>query len=383
MKSSEVLFPEDKPRPQLRTRKLSSYTPEPVNWLWNQRIPRGKISVLAGDGGEGKSFATLGIAACVTTGRALPLSAALPPGNVLIWNGEDGPADTIVIRAKNAEADLDRIEIIEETTFKERRRPFLLRDVPLLSERILEDPELAFVVIDPITALLAGVDSHRDGEIRGALQPLADVAAATGVAVLLVMHLKKGEETNSLHRVSGSVAFGALARSVMLLGTHAESGRKSIDTVKHNLARGKPDPIEFILGEDGFRWVGPAPDLTAEAIRISKVIANRGRRGEGAKAYLEEILANGPLDSRFIWRGASERGISEVTLKRAKADLQIIAKKHGIGEGSCWTWALPDAAEIQQRGAIIRPGEFHAPSLDKDEAFDSLMALEARGIFEG
>ena len=329
----------------VRTRVLSSYTPEAVSWLWNQRIPLGKVTILAGDGGQGKSFATLGIAAAITTGSTLPGGSPSDCRSVLVWNGEDGAADTIYMRAKNAGADIDRIEIIDETDEEGHTVPFALRDVPLLSDMLATRPEIGLVVIDPVTALLANVDSARDAEIRSALQPLSDLANRNHVAVLLVMHLKKGDETNMLHRVSGSVAFGALARSLLFLGTHAVSGRKAIDTIKHNLARGKPDPVEFKLCEEGFRWVGIAPELTAESLKLSQMRVNN--RGEAAEDYLKALLADHPLDSKAVWHGARERGISDATLKRAKEKLRIVATKHGYGEGSVWTWALP-TEEVQE-----------------------------------
>ena len=324
------------------SKRLSLYRPEPVNWLWGQRIPLGKITVLAGDGGEGKSFATLGIAAAITTGRCLPGGSLEKPSSVLMWNGEDGPSDTIHERATGAGADLTRIIMLEEVTEHGRRVPFGLQHLGLLAQQLEQEPDIAMVVIDPITALLPGIDSHRDSDIRTALQPLATMAEKASVAVLLVMHLNKGEHISALHRLSGSIAFGALARSVLFLGTHAISGRKAIDTLKHNLARGKPDPVEFALTEEGFRWVGTAPELTEGAIRASQIRANKGSQGEGAEEFLRSYLAEKPMNSTMVYAEAKTRGISDMTLKRAKERLGVKATKHGIGEGAMWKWNLPD-----------------------------------------
>lgn len=323
----------------IRTRKLSSYTPEEISWLWNNRIPRGKVSILAGDGGEGKSFATLGLAAALTTGAYLPGGGFQSGCDVLIWNGEDGPEDTIFRRAEKAGANMDRIEII---TVEQNGKVvgFSLHDLPALTATVEANPAFGLVVIDPVTALLATVDSSRDAEVRSALQPLADLALRTRVAVLLVMHLKKGDEMNILHRISGSIGFGALARSALFLGTHAVSGRKSIDCIKHNLSPVRPEPVEFSLGEKGFQWVGLAPELTAEAIRMSKGRANH--RTEAAEDYVKAMLADGAVDSQAIWHGARERGISEATLKRVRAKLGVRAKKHGFGESARWTWSLSE-----------------------------------------
>ena len=265
--------------PRIIAKRLGDYTPEKVDWVWDQRIPRGKPSILAGDGGEGKSYATLGIAAALTTGKMLPGGSPAEPGKVLMWNGEDAPADTIYARAESAGADLSRIIMLEEINDRGKRQPFSLRHLPVLEAHLADDPEISLVVIDPITALLTGIDSHRDTEVRSALQPLSDLAKRSKTAILMVMHLNKSEHASVLHRLSGSIGFGALARSVLFLGTHAQSGRKSIDCIKHNLSKGQPDPVEFAIGDDGFRWVGFAPGLTARAISLSRAKAERDAKG--------------------------------------------------------------------------------------------------------
>jgi hypothetical protein len=342
----------------LVTKHLSEYTPESVVWLWSNRVPVGKVSVLAGDAGEGKSFATLGLAGCLTTGRPLPGGSDHELHSVLIWNGEDAPEDTLHQRARLAGADLERIIILEEVTEGEVRVPFGLKHVPDLDRELELHPEITLVVIDPITALLS-VDvvreAHSDSHIRAALQPLAELARKHRVAVLLVMHLKKGDELNALHRLCGSVAFGALARSVMFLGTHALSGRKGIDCIKHNLAPTHPEPVEFSLTEeDGFQWIGIASDLTAQTIRASQVRANRGARGASAEDFLRELLRGGPKDSRDVFTEAHDRGIADVTLKRAKEKLGVKARKIGIGEGSRWSWELPETSEEDHRDEPLR-----------------------------
>lgn len=329
--------------PSLGIKRLSSYTPEVVTWLWNQRIPAGKISILAGDGGEGKSFVTLAIAAAITTGASLPGGSITNLGDVVIWNGEDAPEDTLYPRAQACGANLDRLHILEDAQVDGQRQAFGLRHVPLLCDYLEKNPAISLVVIDPISALLAEVDGHKDTNVRGALQPLVDMAKLSHVAILMVMHLNKNESHGTaLHRINGSTAFGALARSVLYAGTHAITGQKSIDCIKHNLAKGSPDPVEFSIGESGVEWHGTNIDLSAAAIFNSKLRANRGSQGTGAVEFLRELLARGPVESAQIFKLADERGIAERTLKRAKEQLGVRAKKHGIGEGSRWFWSLAD-----------------------------------------
>lgn len=332
--------------PALTMRKLSSYTARPVAWLWNQRIPLGKITVLGGDGGEGKSFVTMAIAAAVTTGATLPGGSIPTPADVIVWNAEDDADDTILPRAEACGADTDRIHILEEVTVAGVREKFRLKHLGYLCDALEKQPEVALIIIDPISAFLEECDSKSDTDVRSRLQPLVDMAKENKVAILMVMHLNKGEHGSILHRLNGSVAFGALPRSVLFAGTHALTGQKSIDCIKHNLSAGDPEPIEFALNEELGRieWRGINMDLTAKAIYNSKLRANRGSQGEGAEDFLRDILSGGEVESKRIFSEARDRGISDMTLKRAKAKVGVRARKRGIGEGSRWFWGISEDA---------------------------------------
>jgi hypothetical protein len=302
--------------------------------------------VLAGDGGEGKSFASNGLAAAFTTGSSLPGGSLCESRDVLMWNAEDEPEDTIYGRAEACGAALHRIHILDDVNENGNRVPFTLRHISKLDEYLENHPNINFVIIDPITALLADVDGHTDTEVRGALQPFVEMARRRRVTPLFIMHLKKSESTRVLHRLSGSVAFGALGRSVMYLGTHALSGRKSMDTIKHNLAPSKPSPIEFcITPEGGIHWVGVSPDLDADTIEASYMAAKRGARPGNAVDFLRKMLAE-PSDSESIFNAANERSISNATLRQAKETLGVIAYKVGTGTGSRWFWRMPEEAGI-------------------------------------
>lgn len=283
--------PNSGPVRRIQCTPLNDFEEEEVEWIWNQRIPKAKITLLAGDGGQGKSFTTLGLAAALSTGTQLPEGSPREPISTLIWSGEDTPADTMRPRARLAGADLSRIHIIGDVDENGITRSFCLSDIPTVASILQERPEIGLFVIDPISALLGEHDTYKDSAVRAALQPLVDLTVKYKVATLLVMHLKKGEETSALHKISMSIAFGALARSVLFLGTHAVSGRKSIDCKKHSLAQEKPEPIEFALTTMGFRWLGLAPELTYESLLASQREANKLGMSPSPKPEFRSPLA--------------------------------------------------------------------------------------------
>lgn len=325
------------PRRTLALTRLSDIEAQHVEWLWPARIPRGKVTLLVGDPGAGKSFVSLAIAAAVTTGHALPDGASQEPRSVLIWNGEDGTADTIRPRAEAVGAALERMLVIEgELAHDGTCTPFGLQGVDLLAEHVEQAGDVGLVIVDPIAALLAGVDAHRDAEIRSSLQPLADFAERFGVAVLAIAHLNKKEAERALYRVGGSIGFVGLARSVLLAAVDPEGGRRAIAPLKCNLAA-MPAPIEYRIDEEGrFWWGHHAGELTADhLLRPARPEKYGGARLE-AEAFLRETLADGPRPAIDVEVLAEERGIAEATLKRARKSLGVQTQKTRGG----WTLCL-------------------------------------------
>ncbi len=319
--------------------RLSDIESQPIEWLWRPRIPRGKVTLLVGDPGAGKSFVSLAISASVTTGAPLPGGEACAPRRVLIWNGEDGTADTIRPRSEAAGADLARMFVIEgELDPDGVHTPFGLHSIDLLASHVLETGDVGMVIVDPIAALLAGVDAHRDAEIRSSLQPLADFAEMFNVAVLAIAHLNKRDAERALYRVGGSIGFVGLARSVLLAAVDPEDGRRAIAPLKCNLAA-MPAPIEYRIDDEGrFWWGQPAGELTADHLLRSVRQERYGGARSTAERFLREVLASGPLPAKDLESFAADRGINARTIERARRDIGVKA----IRQGKEWVLCLPE-----------------------------------------
>ncbi len=325
---------------------LADVEPEDVRWLWRDRIPLGKLTLMVGDPGDGKSYLSMAMAAALTRGAALP-EGDMPdgPAHVLLANYEDGLADTIRKRADLLGADVRRLHVIEGTRDKEGRpRPFDTGDLPNLESELDRRPDIRLLVVDPVVSLVGGsVDNYRDNEIRAALNPLVAMASRRRIAVLGIMHLRKGEASRAIYRVSGSGGYVALARSVLLVAQDPESGRRAIAHIKSTLAT-KTEPLEFRIADSGIEWLGVAPELSAERLLGPGPSESPSVR-DAAEAFLIEELTPGPQPARDLFAGAEEQGIAKRTLERAKSQLGIIAcKRHEAGGGrgaGAWEWMLP------------------------------------------
>jgi len=340
--------------------RLSDVRAEPIRWLWPGRIAVGKLTLIAGDPGLGKSFLTLDIAARVSSGTPWPDSqdTANPAGGVVLLSAEDDLADTIRPRLDAAGADVFRIVFVSAVrapnpdTGGTRPVPFTLSaDLPALEEAIEHIGGCRLVVIDPISAYLGGgprFDSHRNSDVRTVLAPLADLAARRGVAIVAVTHLRKGEGP-AMYRAMGSLAFVAAARAVWAVARDKDdpTGRRRLFLpVKNNLA-GDQTGLAFALGQaaSGVPCVGWEP----EPISISAddaLSADRPADDDGGSAldeaveWLREALADGPVQAKDVKRQARWDAIAPRTLDRAKAQLKVIAAPDGYR--GPWVWRLPN-----------------------------------------
>jgi hypothetical protein len=339
---------------RLHVTSLNQVAAEQVHPLWPKRIFRGKLSVMAGDPGVGKSFASLDVAARVSLGGPWPDgSGYAPQGNVLLLSAEDGLADTVKPRLQLLGADMRRIHSLGLTVSKgaEEIGLSLQQHLPEI-ERFIAENDIILMAADPLLAFTGRVDTHRSAEVRGLLSPLAAMAERTGCAILAVMHPNKNStEGNLLYRISASLDFTAAARSVMVVARHPDiPEQRVLATIKCNLTA-HPEPMAFGFTHDGhFTWQGIA-DVDVSRLMASPVRDEDRNEREEAKDFLKTLLADGPVPATRVHQESKQLNISSRTLTRAKADLGIVSlcsgtgvEGQGMGRGktATWSWRLPE-----------------------------------------
>ena len=309
--------------------RMSDIQPEQVQWLWYPYIPLGKLTVIQGDPGEGKTTFVLAVIAALTKGEALPEREPLDPVNILYQTAEDGLADTIRPRLDALGADCSRVLVIDESK----------RELSLSDERIrqaMEETGAKLLVLDPLQAYLgAEVDMHRANEVRPILKRLGAVAEQMGCAVILIRHLNKMQGQKSGHRGMGSVDFQAAARSVLLVGRTKEDPQLRIVVPDKSSLAPEGESIAFALDpEQGFQWKGYC------AYNAEELLGGSTKQVQTKTMQAEETLRNlldKPAPAEEILRRITAAGISERTLMTAKKNLGILSEKRG-GQ---WFWRLP------------------------------------------
>jgi len=323
--------------------------PRAIRWLWPGWLALGKVAILAGAPGAGKTTLALSLAATTTRGGDWPDgSPGDKPGNVLIWSGEDDPIDTLTPRLHAAGADHQFVHFVTGVREGRRSRSFdPATDMPRISA-LLEVLEIKLLIIDPIVSAVKG-DSHKANEVRRSLQPIIDQAMQRGCAVLGITHFSKGSGGgNPLDRVIGSQAFGALARIVLVAGRdeHSEGGRV-LARAKSNIG---PDDggvayrVETVTLHPGIstacvRWgerlKGSAREILGD---VEEVREEPASAVEAAGVWLKEFLAQGPRKSNEIRAAAEYACISWRSLIRAKKELGIRDFRQGFGPDSAVWW---------------------------------------------
>ncbi len=304
---------------------------EDVQWIWYPYIPKGKITIIQGDPGEGKTTLVLSLVSLLTRGLPMPgADKALPPMNVIYQTAEDGLADTIKPRLTAMDADCSRVLVIDET-----ERALSMCDDRL--EKAIRTVGAGLAVLDPIQAYLGeGVDMHRANEIRPIFKRLASLAERTGCAILLIGHMNKMQGAKAAYRGLGSIDFRAAARSVLLVGRSKDD--PTVRIVVHDKSSLAPEgrAILFSLdAENGFLWNGFS-DITANELLSGNAAATKTAQAE---QLLTELLQNGPRPSEELTQAALSCGISERTLKIAKQNLNV--KSYRDGDHWCSALELP------------------------------------------
>ena len=306
--------------------RMSDVELTPVEWLWKPYLPFGKLSVLQGNPGEGKTYFAMHLAAACTNGKLLPNMERMEPFNVIYQTAEDGLGDTVKPRLIEAGADLDRVLVIDDSEVQ-----LTLSDERI--EKAIIENNARLVIIDPIQAYLgADVDMNRANEVRPIFMRLGQVAQRTGCAILLIGHLNKAAGMQSLQRGLGSIDIAAAVRSVMFIGKLKHDPTMRILTHEKSSLAPPGTSLAFSLGDEGgFRWVGEY-DITADEM-LSGIEPQRETKTQQAKDLICALLTGGrQVFSEDIDKAALERGIPGRTVRDAKRELGD-ALKSKIVEG--------------------------------------------------
>lgn len=330
--------------------------PQPVRWLWRDWLALGKLHILAGAPGQGKTTIALAFAATVTSGGRWPDGSRCEPGNVLVWSGEDDPADTLKPRLLAAGADEKRVYFISGSRVNGEVEAFdPARDMAALQAQAERIGNVRLIIVDPVVSAVTG-DSHKNTETRRALQPLVDLAASIGAALVGITHFSKGGQgSDPTQRVVGSVAFTAVARVVLVAAkVKSEEGedRRILARSKSNIG---PD-------EGGFEYrleqSEPLPGIHASYVAWGASVEGTAREllsdpneqadeyasaKDEAADFLRQVLGDDVVPMKSVEAEAKEAGIAWRTVRRAADALGVRSRK---GEGGKWYWNLPKVANM-------------------------------------
>lgn len=317
---------------KLKLLTMSDIPVEEVRWLWYPYLPRGKITIIQGDPGEGKTTFVLALAALLTQGLPVPGGAdGQPPMNIIYQTAEDGLADTVKPRLTALGADCSRVLVIDES-----ERELTLSDRRLA--QAIDEAGAGLLVLDPIQAYLGdGVDMHRANEVRPIFKRLGQLAERTGCAIVLVGHMNKMQGAKSAYRGLGSIDFRAAARSVLLVGRSRDDS--DVRVVVHDKSSLAPEgaSILFSLHSDtGFSWRGFCDTTANELLSGTGPSATKTKQAEH---LLLELLKDGEVASEELLKRSSALGISERTLKIAKQNQGVVS----VRKGDRWYTKLPDS----------------------------------------
>lgn len=332
----------------------ASITPLPIRWLWPQWLAKGKLTVLAGAGGSGKTTLAIGLIGSLTSGGCWPDGTRCQArGNALIWSSEDDPADTLVPRLMAAGADLARVHIISgRINAAGEREPFdPATDFDLLRDAVARIGGVSLLMLDPMVNLVRG-DMHKANDVRRSLQVVVDFAEAHGCAVLGITHFSKGSSASApADRVIGSQAFGALARTVLVAAKSADSDTRVLARAKSNISDdqgGVSYTIESCTVGDGIEtsrviWgaliEGSAGDILAEV----ECTDGDGESGDDPAEALRRILRDGPISGKLAKQLMAENGCTTKQARTARERLCVIACREGFGKEMTTYWSLPES----------------------------------------
>ena len=318
---------------ELKIISMDEVPVEEVEWLWYPYIPFGKLTIIHGDGGEGKTTLILQLAALLSRGEKLPCdSTEREPIKVIYQTAEDGLGDTIKPRLLAGNADCSQIKVIDESE----------ATLTMLDERIekaIVETGARALILDPVQAYIgAKVDMNRANEVRTILSQLGQIAGQYRCAIILVGHLNKAQGNKSNYRGLGSIDFQATARSVLIVGRLKDNPQIRVMVQDKSSLAPEGEPIAFELGkENGFRWLGHY-DISVDDL-LSGI--PKEKKSEQAENLILEYLSKGKYPQKELVKKAQTIGISKRVLDEAKKALNVRSLK----EGSQWYWELPEKTE--------------------------------------
>ena len=340
---------------ELKIIKMSEVHSKPVKWLWEPYVPLGAVSLIQGDGAEGKTTVSLAIAAATTKGESLPGSGVCAaPARVIIQNAEDSYTQTIKPRLEKLGANCDRIHFIDEN-----EQPLSFTDERI--EQAIIQTSAKLLILDPLQAYFGGANMNSAGGVRPLMKKLGEVAARHGCAVILVGHLHK-KRGKAAYRGLGSIDIFAAARSVLTVGRVSEDENiRVIVNNKNNLSPAGSPQAYRIAPASGFEWIGESDVTIDELLSGTKKPESQFIK---ASRLIETELARGVVPAADIMQLAEEQGISPKTLNRAKDALGVISVKRG----AAWYWDLP----IEVEYTVVEEDGQHGQDIQvgQDSAYD-------------
>ncbi|MCP4233747.1 MAG: AAA family ATPase, partial [Aestuariibacter sp.] len=319
-------------------------TPEDISWLWPDRIALGKLTLIAGDPGLGKSLLTAAFAAHVTNAAPWPVDRSpCPEGSVIMASAEDDVADTIRPRLDAAGADPSKVFILnmisgtDVDTGEQYKRTFNIeKDILLLEQLVIQHTGCKLITIDPISAYLGKVDSHNNAEIRAVLAPLSDLAAKYHVAVIGITHFNKSG-SSAMYRAMGSLAFVAAARAAYAVTKDQEDpDRRLFLPLKNNLGDDQSGFAYTIQTAENnapyVAWERNQVTVSADEA-LSPVNDSEAPALRDAEDWLLHELRLGSVKTKELQKSARDAGLSWRTVERAKNGLGVKARSPQFSKG--------------------------------------------------
>jgi putative DNA primase/helicase len=342
----------------LMVQLASDIVEQPIEWLWPNRMAVGKLTLIGGMPGIGKSQFTTFLAAAVTARRPLPCGeGAAPQGKVLILSAEDDAADTIKPRLMAAGADCSKVAIVTAVRAEggAGERTFNLQaDLDILEQYITQEGDVRLIVIDPITAYTGNIDSHNNAQVRAVLTPVTQMAARLRVAICAVTHLNKAKGANAINSFIGSIGYVATSRGSFLIARDPDDdGRRLFALAKPSIGPESEGGLAFrvcqsVVGDNivapTIEWESSHVTITADEI-VAATAEPAGDKHEAVE-FLAEMLAPGPLPVKTLMAAAEEGGMPWIAVRRAKKALGVSASRQAADpmdatQGGQWIWSLP------------------------------------------